>query len=68
MHHASINRSRRLRRVLAKLREFPGGLTTRQLVRRAHVCAVNSCVAELRAQGIRISCKRQGMLFRYQLA
>lgn len=42
--------------------------TTRQIIREAGVCAVNSIVAELRANGIVITCRniRRG-IFRYTL-
>ena len=50
--------SPRLQRVLAVLRDGAEH-STRDLVARAHVCAVNSIVAELRANGIAVAC-RQG--------
>ena len=59
MHAARADRSARLRRVLEVLldgREH----STRDLVVAAEVCAVNSIVAELRANGYRILC-RQGV-------
>ena len=66
MHAAKVDRSARLRRVLAVLeegREF----TTREIADAAHVCAVNSCVAELRANGHGISCRREGGVWLYRL-
>ena len=54
MHAASLDRSDRLRRVFALLadgREW----STRDLVRAADVCAVNSIVSELRANGATIT-------------
>lgn len=42
--------------------------TTRQIIREAHVCAVNSIISELRANGLHIQCKaiKKGR-FTYQL-
>ena len=58
MNSASLQRSPRLRRVLAALRAADGGeLSTREIVERADVCAVNSCVAELRDQGLDVRCR-----------
>lgn len=63
---ASIATSPRLQRVLAVLRDGEEH-TTRDIVRRAHVCAVNSCIAELRANGYRIACQRRNATWRYRL-
>ncbi|WP_210879197.1 helix-turn-helix domain-containing protein [Roseovarius autotrophicus] len=57
MHHAPLT-SPRLQRVLAVLRDGRPH-TTREIVRRAHVVAVNSCIAELRANGAEILCTRE---------
>jgi len=57
MHHAPLT-SPRLSRVLAVLRDGKPH-TTREIVRRAHVVAVNSCIAELRANGAEIICTRE---------
>lgn len=57
MHAASIERSPRLQRVrdvLSDGREH----STLEIVRDAGVCAVNSIVAELRANGLDITCRR----------
>lgn len=57
MNAAKLEKSDRLQRALGVLRaarrsDVSGGwVTTRSLIRRAHVCAVNSVVAELRANG-----------------
>ncbi|KAF0674391.1 hypothetical protein PMES_03310, partial [Profundibacterium mesophilum KAUST100406-0324] len=32
--------------------------STRDIARRSHVCAINSCVAELRQHGAQIHCER----------
>ena len=57
MHAARLDASPRLQRVLAVLadgREY----STLDLVREAQVCAVNSIVAELRANGHAIICRQ----------
>lgn len=54
MHAAAIDKSYRLRRVLAFLKLGPG--TTYQISRSCEVCAVNSIIAELRANGYVINC------------
>lgn len=57
MNAANLKKSKRLKRVMRVLRR--GGMyTTRELIRQAHVCAVNSIISELRANGYRIGCKR----------
>ena len=73
MNQANIKTSQRLRRALAALKAAPEGLTTRQLIQRAKVCAVNSVASELRANGIRVDCLNEGRrngssIFRYKLA
>ena len=55
MHSAKLKTSKRLQRTLAVLRR--GKATTRQIIRKAHVCAVNSIITELRANGIKIECR-----------
>lgn len=65
MHAASIDRSARLRRVaqlLADGREY----STLEVSTFAQVCAVNSCVAELRQLGHRITCERRGDRWYYR--
>ena len=57
MKHASLA-SPRLQRVLALLKDGKPH-TTREIVRKAHVVAVNSCIAELRANGAEILCTRE---------
>ena len=58
MHSANIDKSERLQRVLGLL--WDGKFhTTREIIRRANVCAVNSIVAELRANGFKIECHRE---------
>lgn len=66
MHNAKLKNSDRLRRVYDLLLRGPH--TTRQIVQGANVCAVNSIVAELKADGypIRCRCLRRGV-FEYSL-
>ena len=57
MHAAKLSRSLRLQRVhgyLADGRER----STLDIVRGADVCAVNACIAELRANGAEIICRQ----------
>lgn len=60
MHAARISASPRLQRVLALLADGRWH-TTRTIVRRAHVMAVNACVAELRHHGAVIECRQERM-------
>lgn len=57
MHAARVEKSERLKRVLALLSDGAWH-STLDIVRNAGVCAVNSCVAELRANGCAIICRR----------
>lgn len=70
MHAARVDRSPRLQRVLAVL-EDGREHSTRELLDAARVCAVNSIVAELRANGHRITCRQQvadeGRVWLYRL-
>lgn len=65
-HFARVTHSARLRRVLTVL-EDGREHTTLQLVRRARVCAINSIIDELRANGYRITCQRRGDRWYYHL-
>ena len=58
MHAAALDRSARLQRVRDVLADGAEH-STWDIAHRARVCAVNSCIAELRCQGIVIHC-RQG--------
>lgn len=58
MHAAALDRSARLQRVRDVLADGDWH-STRDIVVRADVCAVNSCIAELRHGGLVIHC-RQG--------
>lgn len=66
MHAARIEASERLQRVAALLADGRAR-TTLEIVAHAGVCAVNSCIAELRANGYPVRCWRQGNLWFYQL-
>ena len=67
--NAATRLTPRLERVLIVLLECGViGATTRDIVVEADVCAVNSCVAELRTLGHKITCTMEGRgLFRYRL-
>ena len=53
MHAARLDRSPRLQRVHALLSDG-AEYSTRDIIQGAEVCAVNSCIAELRANGFYI--------------
>lgn len=55
MMHAAALASPRLQRVLVLLRDGQAH-TTRDIVRRARVMAVNACISELRHHGAEIEC------------
>lgn len=55
IHYAKLESSKRLQRVLKMLKRG-GAYTTQQIIRQAHVCAVNSIVTELRKNGHQIGC------------
>lgn len=64
MHAARLDKSDRLHRVLHLLSDGRPR-TTREIVIGAHVCAVNSCIAELRENGVVVRCERKGDLWWY---
>lgn len=66
MRAAKLATSSRLQRVADALGDGRWH-STRDLIRAAHVCAVNSCIAELRANGVDIECRRRGDVWRYRL-
>ena len=66
MNAANLDKSDRLQRVL-KLLKKGGEFTTLDIVMKAHVCAVNSVVAELRQHGYNINCQRRGDKWFYRL-
>ena len=53
MHAARLGGSGRLQRVLRLLSDGRA-YSTREIIQGADVCAVNSCISELRANGIAI--------------
>ena len=57
MHSASLESSPRLQRVLDLLLDGHER-STLEIAMGAQVCAVNSCVAELRHNGFRINCRQ----------
>lgn len=75
IHFARLEKSPRLQRLLAFLRDCgQAGATTREIIDGADVCAVNSAVCELNRQGFKITCVMEGRtyegssVFRYRLA
>lgn len=69
MHAAKIEDSPRLQKVLKYLR-FHGVRTTMEIIQDCHVCAVNSIIAELRANNFTIDCqavKGQRGVYQYRL-
>ena len=67
MNAATVERSNRLKRLWAVLRDRKPH-STRDLVRRAHICAVNSAISELRCNGLNIACQRKGGTWFYRLS
>ena len=65
MNHATLT-SKRLQRTLAVLSDCQEH-STLDVIQRARVCAVNSIIAELRANGIAIACRRDRGVFYYRL-
>jgi len=66
MNAASIEKSKRLQRVddlLSNGKRF----STLEIMKYANVCAVNSCVSELRRNGRDIKCERTGDVWYYQM-
>jgi len=59
MHAAKLDNSARLQRVVEVLLDHKPH-TTRDIIRLAFCCAVNSCISELRANGYDIACKQVG--------
>ena len=57
MHAARFKRSPRLQRVHALLSDGAEH-STLEIAIRAEVCAVNSCISELRDQGAQIHCRQ----------
>lgn len=66
MKSARLETSQRLQRVAALLADGRGH-STLEIMPGAGVCAVNSCVAELRDNGFSIHCRREGDIWRYRM-
>lgn len=67
IHAADIKNSERLQRVLAVLTDRQPH-STLEIIQQAGVCAVNSCIAELRINGYDIRCRQIGReRFEYSL-
>lgn len=67
MKSAKLKSSHRLQRVLSVLADGQEH-STRDIVYEADVCAVNSIIAELRANGVAIRCQRRGRnVFMYRI-
>lgn len=66
MNYARLEHSPRLKR-LAELLADGREHSTLDIVQRAEICAVNSAVAELRANGYDIACRRSGDTWHYRL-
>lgn len=66
MNFAHLEKSKRLQRVRYLLLDGKQH-STMDIIQNACVCAVNSIVSELRANGVDISCQRKGDVWFYQL-
>lgn len=67
MRSANLATSQRLQRVLSVLQDGQQH-STMDISRRANVCAVNSCIAELRDNGIEIESGCEKRVWWYRLA
>lgn len=67
MNSAKADQSKRLQRVLKVLSDTKPH-TTREIIRKASVCAVNSIISELRDNGYKIECQRTGSKWFYWIA
>lgn len=66
MNAASLS-SARLQRFLACL--YDGGWkSTRQIIQETGLCAINSCAAECRENGLDVPCEQRGRVFYYRWA
>lgn len=66
MRYAKLANSPRQQRVLRVLADGCEH-STQDIIRRANVCAVNSIVAELRANGVAIACRAEKRIWYYRL-
>jgi hypothetical protein len=67
MHSANLSKSDRLHRVLKLLMDGQKH-TTRDIIRKAKVCAVNSIISEIRDNGFKVMCERKADKWFYWLA
>ena len=66
MNAAALDNSDRLQRVF-KLLSKGGEYTTLDIIQKAGVCAVNSIISELRANGHNIDCQRRANKWFYRM-
>ena len=66
MNAAHLSKSDRLQRVF-KLLSKGGEYTTLDIIQKASVCAVNSIISELRANGFEINCERRNNKWFYRM-
>lgn len=66
MNAATLDTSDRLQRVY-KLLSKGGEYTTLDIIQKAGVCAVNSIISELRANGYDIKCQRRANKWFYRM-
>lgn len=66
MHSARLEKSERLKRVAALLADG-NEYSTLDIIKKAEVCAVNSIISELRANGGNISCRCEGRVWYYKM-
>ena len=66
MNAANLGKSERLQRVF-KLLSKGGEYTTLEIIQKAGVCAVNSIISELRANGYDIDCERRNNKWFYRM-
>lgn len=67
MNSAKLSKSDRLQRVLKVLLDG-NKHTTRDIIRKANVCAVNSIISEIRDNGFKVMCERKANKWFYWLA
>jgi hypothetical protein len=67
MKAAKLSTSKRLQRVFNVLLDGKRH-TTRDLIRKAHVCAVSAVISEIRQNGIKVNCECKRQTWHYWLA
>jgi hypothetical protein len=67
MHLAKIESSKRLQRVYECLKRHPLGVSSMTLIEECYVVAPGTVVSELRHQGYKIGCQREGKAWIYRL-